>query len=164
MSYNKHRIEKHSVLHTCTHQPHDDGQFCVTSAIRSLKPLLQKNDIPTKCYHLTVTWHIKGSNMIMLAMIGAYITRPAVAMKRNLVQTPANPDLAISPRLSPATVSDQNYETMVNVHMDSIQHAVAWLGVPITGLGVITGFLRGVKYVDRRYLNSCSSILFLLLI
>ena len=57
MSYNKHRIEKHSVLHTCTHQPHDDRQFCVTSAIRSLKPLLQKNDIPTKCYHLTVTWH-----------------------------------------------------------------------------------------------------------
>jgi hypothetical protein len=86
MSYNKHRIEKHSVLHTCTHQPHDDRQFCVTSAIRSLKPLLQKNDIHTKCYHLTVTWHLKGSNMIMLAMIGAYIARAAVAMKRNLVQ------------------------------------------------------------------------------
>jgi uncharacterized membrane protein (Fun14 family) len=36
--------------------------------------------------------------------------------------------------------------TLSNVHMDTIQHTVSYLGLPLTGglsLGIISGFLRG---------------------
>jgi uncharacterized membrane protein (Fun14 family) len=36
--------------------------------------------------------------------------------------------------------------TLTSVHMDTIQHAVSYLGLPVTGglgLGLVSGFLRG---------------------
>ena len=78
--------------------------------------------------------------MIGLGLIAGIIFVALALLQKQGYVSPINWD-----KMSSDIYTSAN-STLSNVHMDSIQHTVGYLGIPLTGglsLGIIAGFLRG---------------------